>query len=66
MIKIKNYDRGIVGVIDKYPMFVATCSHITKELKLKSHKYTEDMVFENFESFEEFFPSLLQRKDGEE
>lgn len=63
MITIKNYERGVVGVIDKYPMFIATCNHITKKLILKSHKYPEDMVFENFEEFEEY---MKNRRDGEE
>lgn len=63
MITIKNYERGVVGVIDKYPMFIATNNRITKELKLNSTKYPEDKVFESFEEFEEY---MMNRKDGDE
>lgn len=62
MIIVKNYDRSIVGVIDKYPMFGATLSHITKELKLNSTKYPEDKVFESFAEFEEY---MKKRKEDE-
>lgn len=63
MMIVKNYDKGVTGVIDKYPMFMVTNNRITKELKLNSHKYTEDKVFESFEEFEEY---MKNRKDGEE
>ena len=63
MIIVKNYDKSIVGVIDKFPMFGATLNHPTKVLKLMSHKYTEDMEFESFEAFERYMETV---KDGED
>ncbi len=63
MIIVKNYDRGICGVIDKFPQFTATCNHLKKELKLTNHKHKGIETFESFEAFVEY---MKNRKDGEE